>query len=163
MKNIRIFLSENFQFLEVKFSIYLNRRVFVMIIINFPMGQTAMKPRIDVDHMKVYDWRLFRRLHDVAPTLCFSWILAKNVIFAMYVETLPFVLQSAVKALSQIVTDCCQFSVIISIVVFLFFFFFRKEKTRHFMWIDSHEMSSFIFSEKQEIRKNQNVVCCSCE
>ena len=30
MKNIR-FLSENFQFLEVKFSIYLNRRVFVML------------------------------------------------------------------------------------------------------------------------------------
>ena len=25
------FLSENFQFLEVKFSIYLNRRVFVMV------------------------------------------------------------------------------------------------------------------------------------
>ena len=31
MKNIRI-LSENFQFLVVKFSIYLNRRVFVMNI-----------------------------------------------------------------------------------------------------------------------------------
>ena len=30
VKSIRIFLSENFQFLEVKFSIYLNRRVFVM-------------------------------------------------------------------------------------------------------------------------------------
>ena len=30
MKNIRVFLSENFQFLEVQFSIYLNRRVFVM-------------------------------------------------------------------------------------------------------------------------------------
>ena len=30
MKNITVFLSENFQFLEVKFSIYLNRRVFVM-------------------------------------------------------------------------------------------------------------------------------------
>ena len=30
MKNIRIFLSEKFQFLVVKFSIYLNRRVFVM-------------------------------------------------------------------------------------------------------------------------------------
>ena len=30
MKNIRVFLSENFQFLEAKFSIYLNRRVFVM-------------------------------------------------------------------------------------------------------------------------------------
>ena len=31
MKNIRVFLSENFQFLEVKFSLYLNRHVFVMI------------------------------------------------------------------------------------------------------------------------------------
>ena len=30
MKNIKVFLSENFQFLERKFSIYLNRRVFVM-------------------------------------------------------------------------------------------------------------------------------------
>ena len=30
MKNIRFFLSENFMFLEVKFSIYLNKRVFVM-------------------------------------------------------------------------------------------------------------------------------------
>ena len=30
MKNISVFFSENFQFLEVKFSIYLNRRVFVM-------------------------------------------------------------------------------------------------------------------------------------
>ena len=33
MKNIRVFLSENFQFLEVKFSVYWNRRVFVMIFI----------------------------------------------------------------------------------------------------------------------------------
>ena len=32
MKNIRIFLSENFQFLEVKFSLYLNRCVFIMDI-----------------------------------------------------------------------------------------------------------------------------------
>ena len=30
MKNIQIFLSENFPFLVVKFSIYLNRNVFVM-------------------------------------------------------------------------------------------------------------------------------------
>ena len=30
MKNIRIFVSENLQFLEVKVSIYFNRRVFVM-------------------------------------------------------------------------------------------------------------------------------------
>ena len=30
MKNNRVFLSENFQFLEVELSVYLNRRVFVM-------------------------------------------------------------------------------------------------------------------------------------
>ena len=30
MKNYQSFLSENFHFLEVKFSLYLNRRVFVM-------------------------------------------------------------------------------------------------------------------------------------
>ena len=30
MKNIRVFVSEIFQILEVKFSIYLNRHVFVM-------------------------------------------------------------------------------------------------------------------------------------
>ena len=30
MKNIRVFFSENYQFLEVKFSMYLNRHFFVM-------------------------------------------------------------------------------------------------------------------------------------
>ena len=30
MKNIGVSLSENFQFLEVKFAMYLNRRVFVI-------------------------------------------------------------------------------------------------------------------------------------
>ena len=35
MKNIRVFLSEIFQFLEVKFSIYLNRHVFVMSAAHF--------------------------------------------------------------------------------------------------------------------------------
>ena len=33
MKNIRFFLSDNFPFLIVKFSIYLNRRVYVMLTI----------------------------------------------------------------------------------------------------------------------------------
>ena len=32
MKNIRVFYLNIFQFLEVKFSIYLNRRVFEMLI-----------------------------------------------------------------------------------------------------------------------------------
>ena len=31
MKNVRVFLFKIFQFLEVKISIYLNRRVFVML------------------------------------------------------------------------------------------------------------------------------------
>ena len=31
MKNVRIFLSENFHVLVVKFSVYLNRQVFVML------------------------------------------------------------------------------------------------------------------------------------
>ena len=38
MKNIRFFLSENFQFLDVKFSIYLNSRVFVMYNIDATSG-----------------------------------------------------------------------------------------------------------------------------
>ena len=36
MKKYQCFLSKNFQFLEVKFSIYLNRRVFVMLINTIP-------------------------------------------------------------------------------------------------------------------------------
>ena len=32
MKKYQIFLSENFHFLVVKFSVYLNRRVFVMLL-----------------------------------------------------------------------------------------------------------------------------------
>ena len=35
MKKYQSFLSENFQFLEVKFSIYSNRRVFVMYVYIF--------------------------------------------------------------------------------------------------------------------------------
>ena len=35
------FLSENFQFLEVKFSIYLNRRIFIMnIYLDTPLMKT---------------------------------------------------------------------------------------------------------------------------
>ena len=36
MKNIRVFISENFQVLVVKFSMYLNRRVFVNANVNKP-------------------------------------------------------------------------------------------------------------------------------
>ena len=46
MKNIRDFLSENFQFLEVKFSIYLNRHVFVMEPILKQMIPTPIPKKI---------------------------------------------------------------------------------------------------------------------
>ena len=42
MKNIRIFLFENFRFLVVKFSFYLNRLVFVMHVhVHFEPTQVA--------------------------------------------------------------------------------------------------------------------------
>ena len=41
------FSSENFQFLEVKFSIYLNRRVFVMNINLCPIGSFCLKNEAD--------------------------------------------------------------------------------------------------------------------
>ena len=44
MKKIRVFLSENFQFLEVKFSIYLNRLVFVMDGEGFFVNKNCFKP-----------------------------------------------------------------------------------------------------------------------
>ena len=46
MKNIRDFLSEKFQFLEVKFSIYLNRCVFIM-------GQSMEEQRPKFDRVNV--------------------------------------------------------------------------------------------------------------
>ena len=47
MKNISFFLSENVQFLEVKFSIYLNRRVFVMGKEYIYKGGTCIKIVLD--------------------------------------------------------------------------------------------------------------------
>ena len=38
MKKNQKFLSENFHFLVVKFSVYLNRRVFVMLTLSGAMG-----------------------------------------------------------------------------------------------------------------------------
>ena len=43
MKNIRGFVSENFQFFEVKFSIYLNRLVFVMSYSNTVYGKVCIE------------------------------------------------------------------------------------------------------------------------
>ena len=44
MKNIKIFIDENFNFTVIKFSIYLNRRVFVMdcILISFVIIESIL-------------------------------------------------------------------------------------------------------------------------
>ena len=47
MKN-KSFLSENFQFFEVKFSIYLNRLVFVMNSINLEQTGLQIMPLVRV-------------------------------------------------------------------------------------------------------------------
>ena len=47
MKNIGVFISENFQFLEVKFSIYLNRHVFVMKCLGIRLSGTSSDFLID--------------------------------------------------------------------------------------------------------------------
>ena len=49
MKKYQCFSSENFQFLEVKFSIYLNRRVFVMKHYKFHIGKIKMILVLTVD------------------------------------------------------------------------------------------------------------------
>ena len=51
MKNIRVFLFENFQFLEMKFSIYLNSRVFVMqtTVVNYTIKAPGTFARTSVD------------------------------------------------------------------------------------------------------------------
>ena len=41
MKKYQRFLSENFQFLEVKFSVYLNRRVSVMLLETMKWANSA--------------------------------------------------------------------------------------------------------------------------
>ena len=49
MRNIRFFLSENFQFLVVQFSVYLNRHVFVMDI-----SRNGLTKRIIIQPMDVH-------------------------------------------------------------------------------------------------------------
>ena len=61
MKNIRVFLSENFQFLEVTFSVYFNRRVFVM----------TGNPNEDVAHkIRPWGYTTFFMLNSAEHGLC---------------------------------------------------------------------------------------------
>ena len=49
MKKYQSFLSETFHFLVVKFSVYLNRRVFVMDKTNLPYETTDIQRRTAID------------------------------------------------------------------------------------------------------------------
>ena len=57
MKNIRIFLSENFHFFMVKFSVYLNRRVNVMERPDQPMNSHSLNRHYENTPIQIY--RLF--------------------------------------------------------------------------------------------------------
>ena len=83
MKNIRFFfLSENFQFLVVKFSIYLNRRVFVMLSLvvyvrkyNLRTGTSSQNRHFT--HVHAYRVRYpcaFLSAAKSIPYRCPSWI-----------------------------------------------------------------------------------------
>ena len=65
MKTIRLFLSEIFKFLEVKFSMYLNRRVFVMS--NYVDAQADSVPHCT--HVLNIYFRLVR-LKQMCLTVC---------------------------------------------------------------------------------------------
>ena len=68
MKNIRIFVSEDFQFLEVKVSIYLNRRVFVMACRNFKTILNILM----ILYRNLYEVKTVRRLQkDCSPFLSY--------------------------------------------------------------------------------------------
>ena len=64
MKKYQSFLSENFQFLEVKFSIYLNRHVFVMY-----------RPSRTYEVVMTTQNPLLRRMVDVRPVLAGTQLL----------------------------------------------------------------------------------------
>ena len=57
-KKIWEFLSENFQFLEVKFSVYLNRRIFVIakFLLVITHGKHLQLKEQDKEKLKFYCW-----------------------------------------------------------------------------------------------------------
>ena len=67
MKNIRVFfLSETIQFLEVKFSIYLNRRVFVMSL-EIAIITDRRLPPIPRERANKYEHSQLERITIISP------------------------------------------------------------------------------------------------
>ena len=76
MEKILEFLSENFQFLVVKFSIYLNRRVFVMSTKSHSIDKRKLVPSTFFSVViNVHDKTIFKRETLIKSTnkpLCFT-------------------------------------------------------------------------------------------
>ena len=102
MKNIRVFLSENFQFLMVKFSIYLNRRVFVMLYLTIRNSHSKDSDQADLN-------------------LC--WARMSEVTFPDFAVYFLCSVSFLVCQLLQL--QCC---VVLSFLVFHFFFFWCLRK-----------------------------------
>ena len=63
MKNIRLFLSENFPFLFVKFSIYFNRRVFEMELITVvPHERSLLNNSYISTHYENMPFRIYKKI-----------------------------------------------------------------------------------------------------
>ena len=79
MKNIRVFYLKIFQFLELKFSIYLNRRVFVMCVC-----LSLWCRWLDVDltvSVPEFTYLLYRILPvDSNPPICGWFVLLTNCV-----------------------------------------------------------------------------------
>ena len=77
MKNYQSFLSENFQFLEMDFSIYLNRRVFVMVKNKRRNIFKSSSAFIIVSRLKLKTFNLRNLSNVLAPskalTICCGW------------------------------------------------------------------------------------------
>ena len=69
MKNIRLSLSENYQVLEVTLSIYLNRRVFVMVC-QPAHGKPYKEPTITVEGQRLQAVAKFTTLEAHCLELC---------------------------------------------------------------------------------------------
>ena len=82
MKNIRVFLCENFQFLKVKFSIYLNRRVFVMEQLG-PGGVSEVQYYIALDRS------IQKVILLVSPQKQVLWVLIRSATHQGQISTFP--------------------------------------------------------------------------
>ena len=84
MKHIRIFLSEHFYFLVVKFSVYLNRHFFVMMVRLVRLGVCKM-------YLRVY---VTKQSPAKCPSMQDSSVLCLRILFDLGLTSLSTIFQS---------------------------------------------------------------------